>query len=430
MKRMVLVCALLLVGVVGESFAWGNATHVLVARAAGIPAGPANLHEMYGSVITDMFNFDFSPQGQWMSAALHSGFMPLQATAGSCELKAVFFGVATHNDEWGADWTAHHHKRIPPRNEGYAIWKGGQIAPLLVPELVRIMTLAGVDPGVAAAVAAGLAPEFGHDLSETAVDLHVRRSLDPAVGIRLAIAAQVRPAGVGVWLSDTYAAPLAAATGIDVATARALIIGTEAGYRDVMIQYGLAFALPEDQTIAGLAAQTAPIAEMYIEGALEQAGTPADVTVAPEVIAAFIVRARQMVVPDWRSEVLATLEYTIDALRRRGIRTCGIFFAKGSGEAEEVGIVTEAPAEFALEQNFPNPFNPATRITYTLPAEGRVSLKVFDLLGREVATLTEGVQPAGTHTVLFDGSSLASGMYLYRLEADGRTAVRRMILTK
>jgi hypothetical protein len=137
-----------------------------------------------------------------------------------------------------------------------------------------------------------------------------------------------------------------------------------------------------------------------------------------------------MVAPDWRSEVLATLEYTSDAMRRRDIRTCGIFFAKGSGEAEEVGIAAEAPVEFVLEQNFPNPFNPATRITYALPAEGRVSLKVFDLLGREVATLTDGVQPAGAHTVVFDGSSLASGMYLYRLEADGRTAVRRMILTK
>jgi len=94
--------------------------------------------------------------------------------------------------------------------------------------------------------------------------------------------------------------------------------------------------------------------------------------------------------------------------------------------AGEKGI----PQKFALEQNYPNPFNPSTEISYQLAEHSTVKLAVYDLLGREVAELVNGVEQAGPHTVRFNGQSLSSGAYLCRLEAGGKTAVRRMILMK
>ena len=90
----------------------------------------------------------------------------------------------------------------------------------------------------------------------------------------------------------------------------------------------------------------------------------------------------------------------------------------------------QAPDRFALDQNYPNPFNPATRITYRLEAPQRVRLAVYDLLGREVALLDDGLKSAGEHIVRWDAAGLPSGTYLYRLDAGDASATRRMTLTK
>jgi type IX secretion system substrate protein/fungalysin/thermolysin propeptide len=83
-----------------------------------------------------------------------------------------------------------------------------------------------------------------------------------------------------------------------------------------------------------------------------------------------------------------------------------------------------------LAQNFPNPFNPATSINFTLASSQWVSLKVYDLLGNEITTLASGVYTAGANTVVFDASSLGSGTYIYKLFTAGSTQSRRMILSK
>ena len=93
---------------------------------------------------------------------------------------------------------------------------------------------------------------------------------------------------------------------------------------------------------------------------------------------------------------------------------------------------SELPEVFALDQNYPNPFNPATTIRFQLPQAEQVTLRVFDVLGREVATLLEdALMGAGEHTVQFDAAWLTSGLYLYRLEAGASFAqTRRMMLVK
>jgi hypothetical protein len=90
----------------------------------------------------------------------------------------------------------------------------------------------------------------------------------------------------------------------------------------------------------------------------------------------------------------------------------------------------KAPFEFRLEQNYPNPFNPSTRIAYSVQGSGFTSLKVFDILGREVATLVNELKQAGTYEVNFDASKLSSGVYMYRLQSAGLSVTRKLLLTR
>ena len=93
-------------------------------------------------------------------------------------------------------------------------------------------------------------------------------------------------------------------------------------------------------------------------------------------------------------------------------------------------VAEELPTEFALDQNYPNPFNPSTQIRFDLPEASRVTLAVYDVLGRRVMTLANGQYAPGRHTVTFDGQGLSSGMYFYRLITDRQSFTKTMILQK
>lgn len=95
-----------------------------------------------------------------------------------------------------------------------------------------------------------------------------------------------------------------------------------------------------------------------------------------------------------------------------------------------VGTELEIPSEFKLEQNYPNPFNPSTTIAYSLPKSSFVNLKIYDILGKEVATLVNEEKIAGNYQVKFDAGSLASGTYIYKLTAGDFSKIQKMILLK
>jgi len=88
------------------------------------------------------------------------------------------------------------------------------------------------------------------------------------------------------------------------------------------------------------------------------------------------------------------------------------------------------PTDFQLEQNYPNPFNPSTTIQFALPVETEVSLKLYDILGREVASLIDEELPAGIHKLIFEASGLPSGIYFYRIQTEGFVKTKKLTLLK
>ena len=97
-----------------------------------------------------------------------------------------------------------------------------------------------------------------------------------------------------------------------------------------------------------------------------------------------------------------------------------------------VEVTVEAPADFSLNQNYPNPFNPSTIINYELPMNSHVTLKVYDVLGKEVATLVNTMQNAGRYTLNFSTSQygMSSGIYFYRLNAGNYSELKKMVVLK
>jgi hypothetical protein len=93
-------------------------------------------------------------------------------------------------------------------------------------------------------------------------------------------------------------------------------------------------------------------------------------------------------------------------------------------------IGTEIPATYSLKQNYPNPFNPVTKISFDIPKKAFVSLKVYDILGKEVARLVSEDKSAGKYILDFNASYLSSGIYFYKLEAGDFTETKRMVILK
>jgi hypothetical protein len=93
-------------------------------------------------------------------------------------------------------------------------------------------------------------------------------------------------------------------------------------------------------------------------------------------------------------------------------------------------VMPDQPLSFLLEQNYPNPFNPTTMIRFSLPRAGYITLKVYNMLGKEIASLIDKKLPAGNHQAKWDAGGLPSGLYFYRLQTDGFAQTRKLILAK
>ena len=108
----------------------------------------------------------------------------------------------------------------------------------------------------------------------------------------------------------------------------------------------------------------------------------------------------------------------------------GYLYALGGQKSTKLDEESKLPAQIKLHQNYPNPFNPLTNIDFTLPDASHVKLIIYNTVGQKVSTLVNRKMPAGTHSVRWDASRFTSGIYFYRLKANGIQKSRKMLLVK
>jgi hypothetical protein len=344
-------------------------------------------------------------------------------SASSREAKAGFYGMFTHSNAQtikGADWYAHGVYPVPgnpPDPSGWVIKQGAR--------LVQDPRIFSYVSGLVGDYTPYFLPVVGHTLIETAVDILVRRCEDPLVGARLFLAAKNRSDEIPLVLSAVIAGADPSFPSPDYTVAR------EASYREEMKQYGQLFLLPEDQLIAMVSEQTAGLASQY----LAVLGLDPVPVVDPAKIAEFIQIAIHQVKPIYRYELMATMCKLERNMKENGPPVAGPIFACWGKETiqdelEGVKVPSETPVELALDQNYPNPFNPTTTIAFALPADQVVTLKVYNTIGQEVATLVNEFKAAGRYSAVWDAKGIPSGVYFCRLQAGSVAETKKMTLMK
>jgi len=121
---------------------------------------------------------------------------------------------------------------------------------------------------------------------------------------------------------------------------------------------------------------------------------------------------------------------TLKKEEREKMQIEDILFSNKTGNKDDVKVKVSIPDVYSLSQNYPNPFNPTTKINYALPKTGLVTMKIYDVTGREIQTLVNDLKQAGSYSVDFNGSSLSSGVYFYKIQSGDFISVKRMVLIK
>jgi hypothetical protein len=442
-SRLACVALLLVLGV-AVGFGWGTLTHVYFANHLGVKYGPLNQNEIYGSTLPDLFGYDFTVTGFTTDYAFHTSpdlYWGLYGSAMSPGARAAFYGVFTHNNIdgaiRGADWTAHGIYPIPgnpPDPNGWVINQGFRL--VATPKIANYINdlLGSFSLPDGTPVPAVFLPVVGHTLIETAVDILVRRNEDPLAGARLFLAAKNRSAEVPLVLAGVLDAVRTGTPPVPDFPTPEYTLAAEAGYRDAMMGYGQLFTLPEPKLIREISKQTIGIAQLFLTQVL--GFPPEQVPVFdPEKIAEFIRIAIKQVEPIYHREIASTLCMVEKNMAKYGPPPAGPVFACGKdGELEEelagVNVQTDFPTSFAIDQNYPNPFNPTTNIAYAIPSDGRVTLKIYNMIGQEVATLVDENMSAGRHVATWDAKGLASGTYIYRMQSGNTVLTKKMTLLK
>ncbi|MDD2581610.1 MAG: hypothetical protein PHR66_06415 [Desulfuromonadaceae bacterium] len=305
-----LIC-FLFVMIPAAAFSWSQATHAYIVDRLGARAGHDNLDEMWGSVAPDFFNYIFDPGlcPGWIAdqtqGTYADTFLKVWNSADTNAEHALAYGFVSHNQQWGADHTAHVSCRTCGEDDGYIIVKAKFLLNAPVdpanPEQTfgDVFASLGMNPDMALLVA--------HEVTEEAIDIRLRNEVDPLIGRKLATAARNETKRFQPLLVKAFAADYAAfCFGGDSSTAASELTAAEKGHRKDMIFLGQAISQSEP-----VAAQL--LAEQLV-GVLSELGFSVSVETVKAAIFSSIA-----ICDDYKAEIDATVEFVGENLEDHGI---------------------------------------------------------------------------------------------------------------
>jgi hypothetical protein len=308
-----LVALLLILGLAAsQAYAWGSAAHCLFDDLLNRQKqGQKNLGERYGGMAPDLFNYLFASYQPDLYGLTHDHFLKVWEAAGpgkASVARALGFGFVSHNDLWGADYTAHHNGLTFGQGEGYIIAK----AQLLKSTLIEALAAVGLTLPDAVAL------ELSHNFVEFGVDVLVK-NLDSQIGSKMVAAALRRNPTFPTLLVRAYGEEVAAAMGASPQEAARLIAATEQSFRQIKIYEGQALMEDVETAVALLSEELANFAQAYLASfGIE---LPPDITHEQIVFLAenFIFLAMGMCKDDFAGEIQATIVYVNQQLEVHGI---------------------------------------------------------------------------------------------------------------
>ena len=285
------------------TFGWGAATHTYLAKELGSQQGITNLQEMYGAVLPDMFNMMFGySYKEYLWNETHYEFMKVVEVATLPLTKSFVYGFASHNEEWGADHTAH---------GGYVTAKTDILSPLLKTKIEDFLVAHGISPDPI--LLDQLASRIAHNSVESAVDLLVSQNEAPYIGMHLLLAAKSRTPFIPTSLCKAYSKDFAYEAGISFREATVILVKVERQFKEYMELYG--GILMQANAADLMAVQGAKLAELILQ---KEYGISVNV---PPVLMKFCLNAAVLVVKNDYSDALATtLSYVEEELENHGIQ--------------------------------------------------------------------------------------------------------------
>lgn len=269
------------------AYPWGSATHAFIIDQIMRKAGPPRL--MYGGMAPDVFNYFFDNLAlrDQLYALTHFDYMKVWNASNGPSDRPSAYGFVSHNNEWGIDSTAHTSAlTLADHTKGYVIQKAEILYNFY---LAPLFTQMGIDPGTGKAIC--------HDLVETAIDLMIKY-LDPNIGNRLVDSARSSDKKMLDLLVKAYAEDVAAAAGVDLGQAQAIIAGNERVFRMVILSLGNALKLKSPNDLNAVSAQLAGMAYAAY-----------GVQVDPPTVAQALQAAMLVCSGDFMAEIMATVVF-------------------------------------------------------------------------------------------------------------------------
>jgi hypothetical protein len=293
------------------AFGWGSATHAYIGHTLRAQAGPVDLDELYGSMAPDLFNFlfatDYAAFAPYLYGLSHGDGAELRAAVRSGREKAGLYGFIVHSDIIGADLTAHHASLTLDPEQGYVVTKALALREILdaVPQYAAL----------------GLSPEASldvcHNLVESAGDLLIAAA-EPRVGAWMAASA-ARPAAplqgllARAWTPGLVAYAASLGVTLPEADAAAIVVGSEAWFRERMAAMGALLQQDAAAAFDGTVTDFAALSRLYLKSFGVE--LPDDLDISP-LIAFGLARAMELCSADYLTEVDATAAMTGAQLRR------------------------------------------------------------------------------------------------------------------